>query len=221
MYPFFFGPQFGSETPALEDSTSISRLYPEPDYFATTASVAGTIIAPNGTTRLSGINVIARNVANPFLDAVSGISGNFTDETDPTASAVVGTYRFTGLTPGAQYAVYVDAILEGGFSTEPRNLPGPEEFASGATESTSDPTSTFSAVTAAAGATRSGVNVIFNVPLAGEPLAVGDDGFVELFPHFPIDFCGERFTSLFANANGNITFGRGDDYRSWNRRSRI
>jgi hypothetical protein len=210
MYPFFFGSQFGEETPALDDKTMISRLYPEPNYLATTASVAGTILGPNGTLRLSGINVIARNVANPFLDAVSALSGDFTDEVDPAVSAVVGTYRFTGLTPGAQYAVYVDGILEGGFSTPPRSLPGPEEFASGATESNSDVTSTFSPVTAAAGATRTGVNVIFNVPLPGEPLPVGDDGFVELFPRFPIDFCGQRFASLFVNANGSITFGSAD-----------
>jgi hypothetical protein len=210
MYPFFFGPQFGTESPAREDSTSISRLYPEANYLTTTATVSGSIYAPNGTTRISGINVIARNVANPFLDAVSGMSGNFTDETDATVSAVVGTYSFTGLTPGAQYAVYVDGILDGGFSTEPRNLPGPEEFASGATESNTDAPGTYTAVTAAAGATRSGVNVIFNVPVAGAPLPVGDDDYVELFPRFPIDFCGQRFTSLFANANGSITFGRGD-----------
>ncbi len=102
----------------------------------------------------------------------------------------MGTYRFTGLTPGAQYAVFVDEILDGGFSTPPRNLPGPEEFHSGAAESNSDAPGTFTAVMAAAGATRTGVNVIFNVPRPGEPLAVGDDGFVELFPPFPIDFCG-------------------------------
>ena len=210
MYPFFFGPQFGEESPGRDDVTSISRLYPETNYFATTASVAGSIFAPNGTLRLSGINVIARNVTNPFLDAVSALSGDFTDEIDPAQSAVVGTYRFTGLTPGAQYAVYVDGILDGGFSTPPRNLPGPEEFASGATESNSDAPSTFTAVMAAAGATRTGVNVIFNVPLAGEPLPVGDDGFVEIFPRFPIDFCGQRFTSLYVNANGSITFGRND-----------
>jgi hypothetical protein len=207
MYPFFFGSQFGEETPAREDVTSISRLYPEPNYFATTASLAGSILAPTGSLRLSGINVIARNVANPFLDAVSALSGNYTDEVDPAQSAVVGTYRFTGLTPGAQYAVYVDGILDGGFSTPPRNLPGPEEFHSGASESSSDAPNTYAAVSAAAGATRTGVNVIFNAPLAGEPLPVGDDGFVELFPRFPIDFCGERFTSLYVNANGTITFG--------------
>ncbi len=210
MYPFFFGSQFGEDSLALDDVTSVSRLYPEPNYFATTASVAGSIFSPNGTTRLSGVNVIARNVANPFLDAVSALSGDFTDDVDSAASPVVGTYRFTGLTPGAQYAVYVDEILDGGFSTTPRSLPGPEEFHSGAAESNSDAPGTFVAAVAAAGATRTGVNVIFNVPLAGEPLAVGDDLFVELFPRFPIDICGQRFTSLFANANGNITFGRGD-----------
>jgi hypothetical protein len=207
MYPFFFGSVFGEETPALDDIMSISRLYPEPNYFATTASVAGSILAPTGTIRLSGINVIARNTANPFLDAVSAVSGDFTDETDSAQSAVVGTYRFTGLTPGAQYAVYVDGILDGGFSTPPRNLPGPEEFHSGAAESNSDSPGTFVAVMAAAGATRTGVNVIFNAPLEGEPLEVGDDGFVELFTRFPIDFCGVRFRSLFVNANGSITFG--------------
>lgn len=210
MYPFLFGGQFGVESPGQDDTTSISRLYPEANYFATTAAVAGSILSPNGATRLSGVNVIARNVGNPFLDAVSALSGDFTDDTDPAVSPVVGTYRFTGLTPGAQYAVYVDEILDGGFSTPPRDLPGPEEFYSGATESNSDAPGTFAAVTAAAGATRSAVNVIFNVPQPGEPLAVGDDGFVELFPPFPIDFCGQRFTSLFANANGNITFVRGD-----------
>jgi len=210
MYPFFFGPQFGEASPGLDDISSISRLYPEPDYFASTASVSGSIFAPNGVLRLSGVNVIARNVANPFLDSVSALSGDFTDETDPDLSAVVGTYRFTGLTPGAQYAVYVDEILDGGFSTEPRNLPGPEEFASGASESNSDAPGTYVAVSAAAGGSRSGVNVIFNVPLPGQPLPVGDDGDVELFPTFPIDFCGQRYTSLFVNANGNVTFGRAD-----------
>ena len=210
MYPFFFGPQFGTESPALDDITTISRLYPEAGYLATTATVAGSIFSPNGTTRLSGINVIARNVANPFLDAVSALSGDFTDEIDPAMSPVVGTYRFTGLTPGAQYAVFVDEILDGGFSTPPRDLPGPEEFHSGAAESNSDAPGTFAGRVGGGGRDRTGVNVIFNVPQPGEPLPVGDDGFVELFPHFPIDFCGQRFTSLFVNANGSITFGRAD-----------
>jgi len=210
MYPFLFGADFGVESPGRDDVTMMSRLYPEADHFATTASLTGSIFGPNGTTRLSGVNVIARNIANPFLDAVSALSGDFTDEEDPAVSDVVGTYRFTGLTPGAQYAVFVDQILQGGFSTPPRLLPGPEEFHSGAGESTSDPPDTFVAVSAAAGATTAGVNVIFNRPQPGQPLAVGDDGFVELFPPFPFDFCGRRFDSLFVNANGNVTFDASD-----------
>ena len=207
MYPFFFGPAFGSESLSLDDTSAISRLYPAPGHFAATASLGGSILSSNGTTRLSGVNVIARNVANPFLDAVSALSGDFTDATDPALSTVVGTYRFTGLTPGAQYAVYVDEILDGGFSTPPRLLPGVEEFHSGATESNFDAPGTFTPVVVAAGGNRTGVNVIFNIPLPGAPLNVGDDGFAELFPDFPIDFCGNRYTSLFVNANGSITFG--------------
>jgi hypothetical protein len=211
MYPFFFGAQFGIETPALDDVTMISRLYPEAGHFSTTAALTGSIFGTNGTTRVSGVNVIARNVANPFLDAVSAISGDFTDETDPALSDVVGTYRFTGLTPGAQYAVFVDTILQGGFSTPPLlTLPGPEEFHSGAGESNSDPPDTFVAVSAAAGATTAGVDVIFNAPQPGQPLPVGDDGSVQLFTPFPFDFCGRRFESVIVNANGHVTFGAPD-----------
>jgi hypothetical protein len=210
MYPFFFGSGLGEENLGRDDIMSISRLYPEANYASTTVTVSGSIFSPDGATRLSGINVIARNVADPFNDAVSAVSGDFTDALDPALSAVVGTYKFTGLTPGAQYAVFVDDILEGGFSTPPRNLPGPEEFHSGAGESNSDATGTFTAVSAAAGGTVAGVNVIFNVARPGDPLGVGDDGFVELFPPFPIDFCGVRYTSLFVNANGSVSFGSAD-----------
>jgi hypothetical protein len=211
MYPFFFGSVFGVESPGRDDITMISRLYPEDDHFPGTATLDGSILGSNGTTRISGVNVIARNVADPFLDAVSAISGDFTDEVDPAVSDVVGTYRFTGLTPGAQYAVFVDQILQGGFSTPPLlQLPGPEEFHSGDGESNSDAPDTFVAVSAAAGATTAGVDVIFNSPQPGQPLGVGDDGSVELFPPFPFDFCGRRFDSLVVNANGNVTFGAAD-----------
>lgn len=211
MYPFLFGSEFGVESPGRDDVTMMSRLYPEAGYFEGSAAIAGTILGSNGTTRLSGVNVIARNVADPFLDAVGALSGDFTDEDDPNLSDVVGTYTFTGLTPGAQYAVFVDTILQGGFSTPPRiPLPGPEEFHSGAGESNSDPPDTFVAVSAGAGGTAAGTDVIFNVPQPGDPLGVGDDGFVELFPTFPVDFCGQRFESLFVNANGSVSFGAPD-----------
>jgi len=209
MYPFYFGPGSGTQTPAADDIASVSQLYPAATFAATTGTIRGAIKAADGTTRLSGVNVIARNVLNPFLDAVSAVSGDFTDGT-AQSDPVVGTYRLRGLTPGAQYAVYVDQILAGGFSTPPITLPNVEEFYNGAAESnnsaTDDP-SAFTPVASVAGVPTTGIDVIFNAFGAGDPLPVGDDGSVTLPLPFPFKMCGQEFNAVFVNANGNLTFG--------------
>ena len=212
MYPFYFGIAGGTSTPEKDDVAGLSTLYPEPGFAASTGQITGTIIAPNGTTRLTGVNVIARNIANPIDDAVSSLSSDFTNNYTP-GGTLVGTYTLRGLTPGAQYAIYVDRIQGGGFSTPPLvTLAGPEEFYNGANESsdgaTDDPT-VFTPVTVAAGATQSGINILFNAPGAGAPLALGDDGTVEIFMPFTFEICGQPFDSVFINANGNLTFGAG------------
>lgn len=208
MYPFLFV-NGGQATPHPDDVAMLSHLYPEPTFAATTAAISGRILGPNGVTPITGVNVIARNVANPYDDAVSAISSDFTTDYSPDAP-LVGTYTLRGLTPGASYAVFVDQILEGGFSTPPRiPLPGVEEFYNAGGESadagTDDP-GEFAAVAAAAGGTAGGVDVVFNRVTPG-PLALGDDGSVELFPSFTFEFCGQEYTSLFVNANGNVTLG--------------
>jgi len=210
MYPFYFGPGIGTGTLEADDIAIASRMYPQPDYSATTGSISGEILF--GSNRVTGVNVIARNVADPFDDAVSAISSDFTEgasQADPN----VGVYTITGLTPGADYAVFVDEILAGGFSTVPATpLPGPEEFYNGQNES-SDPAiddpAVFTPVTVAAGAPNTGTDIIFNLPGEGDPLPVGDDGFVEL--PLPFQYCvqGQAFGSVFVNANGNLTFGAG------------
>ncbi|MGI9271063.1 MAG: hypothetical protein ACR2QT_04765 [Woeseiaceae bacterium] len=215
MYPFYFGPAVGTQTPAADDVSSLSELYPEANYSSSTASISGSVLAPNGTTRISGVNVIARNLADPFADAVSAISGGETDQTDPNASDVVGTFTITGLTPGADYAVFIDDLgittsQGGAFSTGATTpLPGPEEFWNGDAEASDplvDDPLAFAAVSGNGGDVSGGVDVILNAPQPGQPLEVGDDGAVQIFLDFPFDFCGVRHDSLFVNANGDISF---------------
>ncbi len=210
MYPFYFGPLAGTQTVELDDRSSLSALYPTANYATDFASISGSVTIPDGTTRISGVNVIARNVADPYDDASGILSGADTDAVDPATSDFVGTFTFTGLTPGAEYAVFIDEIVDGGFSTTPVALsPSPEEFYSGAEESNSDDPTLLTTVSAPAGGTASGIDIILNLPQPGLPIPVGEfgDGGIELFTPFPIDFCGERYNSLFVNGNGNITFG--------------
>jgi len=199
----------GQATPHADDRAILSAIYPEPTFAATTGSIEGTIIAPNGRTKLTGVNVIARNLAAPFDDAVSAISGDFAisrSVDDPYA----GRYALRGLTPGATYAVYVDEIQFGGYSTDPISpLPGPEEFYSGASESrdgTDDP-ATYAELRPAAGAPMRGIDVVFN-RLPPGPIPLVDDDWFELFLPFSYEFCGRSFESMFVNANGTLSFDR-------------
>ncbi len=127
MYPFII-PSAGSigidmaTVDQLDDIASISNIYPGAGWPGSFATITGTIFLSDGVTEVTGVNVIARNVADPFGDAISALSGDFTQGT----LGPDGLYTFNGLTPGADYVVYVDEIAAGGFSTPPAiPLPGP------------------------------------------------------------------------------------------------
>ncbi len=209
MYPFYFGPAAGFATPDKDDIAALATLYPSPTFFATTGTITGRILGANGRTSKPGFNVIARNVANPFADAVSGISGSFTTNLSGE-SVLAGTYVINGLTPGARYAVYVDEILEGEFNVAPGSLPGPEEFYSGRNESKrrgKDNPALFEPVRARAGVEVDGIDIIFNGFEAGEPLPIRDESAIELSLPFTFSMCGTRFNEVFVNSNGTLTFG--------------
>ena len=165
MYPFYYGLGIGTSTLEKDDITALSVLYPEPAFAPGTATIPGSVWASDRATRLSGVNVIARNIADPYADAVSAISGDSTSGTEQSDPRV-GTFALGGLTPGASYAIYVDEIRDGGFSTTPLSpLPGPEEFWNGADETneaaTDDPAA-YATVSAAGGDTASPAEFILN-----------------------------------------------------------
>ena len=131
MYPFIdpypVSPTYNSPGMATvnvaDDKAALSTLYPRHGYRQFTGTIKGRLVAKDDVTALSGINVIARNVAAPF-DAISRITG---DRTQGLTGAD-GSFEITGLTPGVKYVVYIDEIGAGGFSTEKAILLGPEEY---------------------------------------------------------------------------------------------
>jgi hypothetical protein len=108
MYPVLYV-DGGMATPHRDDIAIFSTLYPEPTFASSTGTISGRIVAPNSRSLLTGVNVIARNIANPYDDAVSAISSDFTDDFS-IGAPLVGVYTLRGLTPGADYAVFVDLI---------------------------------------------------------------------------------------------------------------
>jgi len=201
MYPFLItgGVQ---RSVHRDDQAMFSFLYPTSDFFATSATITGSVISPNGHSPVSGVNVIARNVNNPFVDAITAISGD---------RGPIGQFTINGLTPGADYVLYIDQIMAGGFSTTPINLPSEEEFYNGANESNIaaiDNPAEFVTLATAAGQTTANINVIFNRPEPNVPLNLGVDGSRQVFLPFDFTLCGNTFDSVFINANGNLTFGQ-------------
>lgn len=213
MYPFYFGSTSGTQSPHADDVASIATLYPGPTFFSSRGSISGTIFAPDGVTRLSGVNVIARNIADPMMDAVSTFSGAYTNSTSQ-ADPNVGIFALNNLTPGAEYVLFVDEVTAaaGRFSNPIlATLPGPEEYWNGANESSDpaidDPLESV-LIIPAAGSPFS-ADIIFNAPPPGV-IPLGDDDFAEIFIGFPYTICGQTFNSVFVNSNGNLTFGSGD-----------
>jgi hypothetical protein len=128
MYPFIdnsgVAAQAQSTITHADDIAAISNLYPTPAYLTGRGSITGTLRLKDGRTPYSGINVIARNVADPLHDAVSAMTG---DQTQGLVGPD-GRYTIRNLTPGAEYVVYIEEIVAGGYPTEPTMLVSQSEY---------------------------------------------------------------------------------------------
>lgn len=117
MFPFIDNGGPGGAAQATvdisDDITGISNLYPTAHYLADTGTISGVLRLKDGATQYSGINVIARNVANPLFDAVSDMTGSATQgKVGPD-----GHFSIRGLKAGASYKVYIEEITGGGYPT--------------------------------------------------------------------------------------------------------
>jgi FlgD Ig-like domain len=212
MYPFIDNTPgstglYAATVDQIDDVAALSDIYPAAGWPASTGTITGTIFMPDGSTQVSGVNVIARNLADPLGDCNSAISG------DHTQGVLGADGRFTlhGLTPGAQYAVYVDKLVDGaGFSTTPTSVFFLEEYWNGAGESgdgSADTSCVYVPITAAAGSSAT-ADILLNV--AQGALSLGDDDAVQVSLPFGFSFCGSVYQTVWVNSNGNLTFGNGD-----------
>ena len=157
MFPFLTTGE--GRTPHTDDIAHISALYPaagatsifSPDginrftppnagkggrgSFTDRGAIMGNIYFSDGMTPLQGINVIARNVDDPFNDAVAFVSGSLFSGNqfsvdfgfpDVGPSDLIGFYVLNNLTPGARYKVEIEEInsaFTGGSSVGPQSPP--------------------------------------------------------------------------------------------------
>ena len=211
MYPFVDpspgGAGIAQSTVDLpDDMVALSNLTPAPGWPGSAGTISGRIVLPDGVSEVSGVNVIARNVADPLGDAVSALSGDYTQG----GLGDDGLFTLNGLTPGASYALYVDAIVDGGFSVTPTGIGFLEEYWNGVDESGSVEADTACAsvpLTATAGVTLT-ADILLNVDPTALVLANDDAVKVEL--PFPFPFCGAVYDSVWVSSNGFLTFGVGD-----------
>ena len=156
--------QYQATASTAEDFAAISSVYPATNFASGTGTITGTVTYPFSTDGIIGVNVVARNIDNPYEDAITAMTGDWNDG-EAGAAQGVGEFLLQGLTPGARYVVHIETIYAGGFPTPQAGLPGPSEYWNGARESddaTRDDACDFEEIVVAAGETRGGIDIQVN-----------------------------------------------------------
>ena len=147
-----------------EDFAAISSIYPAASLASEKGTITGTVTYAFSEDGVIGVNIVARNIDNPWEDAITAMTGDWNDGVVGAAQGA-GEYVIQGLTPGAQYVVHVENIFAGGFPTPQVKLPGPSEYFNGSGESddaTQDDACDYTPVVVGAGETVSGIDVQMN-----------------------------------------------------------
>jgi hypothetical protein len=106
-----------------DDIVNISDLYPTAEYKSQFGSIKGKLLTKEGV-EYSGVNLIARNLDDPYQDVISQQSGNMTQG----LIGPDGSFTINGLKPGARYALYTQEINAGGYPTTQTNILSESEY---------------------------------------------------------------------------------------------
>ena len=146
-----------------DDKSAISLVYPNQTELAKFGEINGRILRADGTTSVLGANVIARNIDNPLLEAVSCVSGYMagTDGSFLLFALPPGKYRvevepinskFTG---GSSVGHYSDEATGASFQN-----PVPNGYYQGATLPITTDITKALVIDVAAGQKISGINIV-------------------------------------------------------------
>lgn len=147
-----------------EDYAAISSVYPNANFASDMGTIRGTVTYPFSNDGIIGLNIVARNIDNPYEDAITAMTGDWNDG-EPGATQGEGAFTLQGLTPGARYVVHVETIFAGGFPTPQAGLPGPSEYWNGSRENddaTRDDSCDYEEIVLSAGEVRSGIDIAIN-----------------------------------------------------------
>lgn len=158
---------------SLDDRAWFSWLYPSPDFAASTGTIRGRVLLPDGLqTGLQGIHVIARRVGDPEAAAVGVAAGfEFHSGTGGTNDpARLGEFILPGLPPGS----YTLELRELDFLPSvlaPSFLPGGPKLWQEGSSGQDDPTVS-TPIVVSAGQEVSGIDVVCNGDSLGVPQEV-------------------------------------------------
>jgi hypothetical protein len=220
-----------ARTLSQDDVASTSRYYPETSLAGNFGTITGRLFLANGTTPADGVSVTAYNTQTGEMTVQVFSVTRFTSST-----ALPGSFKIDWLPPGTYYVgvEYFDSttgtagnrdddwwdnnrynltIANSNVSAGAQPIIARPEFYSSPETSTDDLADQV-AVTVGAGQTVGVGNIIINsdnppAPTGATPLNMPNGASIQVvFPAgFTFPFFGQSYGSVFANDNGNLTFG--------------
>jgi hypothetical protein len=160
-----------------DDQAWFAALYPSVDFAASTGTIRGRVLLPDGVTGFQGVNVIARRVDDPLATAVSVVSGFLFGGTDQGVRdpARLGEFVIPGLSPGT-YTVEIQQLD----SSPDVRVPvaflstGGKHWREGS--SPQDPPDAATPIVVNAGQEVKGIDIVVNGENLGEPKLIDKQG---------------------------------------------